>query len=265
MVCCKDICEFLDILYPVSLSEDWDNCGLLIGRKSRDVKKILLCLDVGTETVQEAIDRKCQMIISHHPLIFKGLKRICDDNYIQNIVQDIIRNDICVYAAHTNMDKAQGGLNDIMAAILTLNDINILGMSGAEKQLCTCEYASGRYGIIENEMYMFEFVNMLKTLFDSDKIRFTGDEYRKIRRIALCTGSFDGNLVNVLSYKPDVFITGEMKYHDVLDMTRAGTDVVLLGHYESESIYKEYLKDILNNKFTTVETLISKAERNLLK
>jgi len=152
-----------------------------------------------------------------------------------------------------------------MAAILTLNDINILGMSGAEKQLCTCEYASGRYGIIENEMYMFEFVNMLKTLFDSDKIRFTGDEYRKIRRIALCTGSFDGNLVNVLSYKPDVFITGEMKYHDVLDMTRAGTEVVLLGHYESESIYKEYLKDILNNKFTTVETLISKAERNLLK
>lgn len=252
MLTCGEICDFMDRLYPLENAESWDNCGLLIGFHNNPVKNILLCLDVTDDTVDEAINLDCQMIISHHPVIFKSLKRVSGEDYIQYLVHKIIRNDICVYSAHTNMDISEGGTNDIMTEMLSLKNKGMLD-------------GIGRYGELGQEMPMEEFVRMLKTLFNARNVRYTGADTKKVKKIALCTGAYDGNLQSVMKCKPDVFLTGEMKYHQTIDMVKSGVDAVTIGHFESEVIFKERLKYVLNNKYKDIKVILSEAETSLFK
>jgi len=130
---CRDIADFIESFAPASLAEDWDNIGLLLGNANQEVNRILVCLDVTPGVVDEAVHRKADLIISHHPLIFKGLKRITRDDVKGEMVYRLISNNIGVYSAHTNLDAAEGGLNDHLAALLGLKDIKNLKGYKAEK------------------------------------------------------------------------------------------------------------------------------------
>ncbi|MDO6354455.1 Nif3-like dinuclear metal center hexameric protein [Caloramator sp. CAR-1] len=125
-VSAKNIIDYLEKMFPPSLAEDYDNVGLLIGDKDKNINKILFTLDVTRDTLDEAIKLGCDMIISHHPLIFTPLKKIKTDEYIGSIIIKAIKNDINIYAVHTNFDNAEKGLNDFLAKLLELEDIEIL-------------------------------------------------------------------------------------------------------------------------------------------
>lgn len=112
--------------YPLNLAEDYDNVGLLIGRPDRQINKVLVCLEVTSKVIEEAVNNNCEMIISHHPLIFKPVKKITSNNYITSMVMDLIKADINLYAMHTNFDNGKNGMNDILAKMLELQNINIL-------------------------------------------------------------------------------------------------------------------------------------------
>lgn len=131
-ISCQSIINVLEKIAPCKLAEQWDNCGLLIGSRTQLIHKVLLCLDITKDTVDEAINVGADMIVSHHPLIFGSLKSIVSDEYMGNVIASLIRNNIVVYAAHTCLDAAVGGVNDILAARLGLHDICILDVTSSE-------------------------------------------------------------------------------------------------------------------------------------
>lgn len=259
MTTCGQIGDYIESVFPLQYAMEWDNVGLLAGYRGQSVERALLCLDITSEITQEAIDSGCQMIISHHPLIFRPLTRVAGENHVQDIVYKAIQHGVCVYSAHTNMDCAKGGTNDMMADILGLQDVKAFG--GLNDEIDSI----GRYGSLEDESFLYEFIGLLKTLFNTRSVRYTGDDVKKIKRVALCSGSFDGNFKGVLASNPDIFIAGEMKYHEVLDAVAYGLDVALIGHYESEVIFKEPMQKRLSKKFPGVEFLYSQREKGVLK
>lgn len=256
MTICGRICDYIEKIFPLQNAEEWDNVGLLTGYRNTAVNKVLLCLDVTADVVEEAVESGCQMILSHHPLIFKALSRISGESPVQDTVYKAIRHDCCIYGAHTNMDCSQGGTNDMMADLIGLQDVKPLGEDPGD---------IGRWGVLEDEMLLYEFIGMLKTVFKTRSIRYTGEDTKKIRKVALSTGSFAGNMKSVLSCKPDIFLTGEMKYHEVLDAAAYGVDMALVGHYESEVIFKEPLQRRLSEEFPDVTFLLSQRETGILK
>ncbi len=128
-----DIERFMEERFPTRLAEDYDNVGLLIGSRSNVIKRIMVCLDASSVVVEEAVKKNVDLIVSHHPLIFKGIKRILDEDYKGNIIYKLIKNNINVYSSHTNLDVAQGGLNDYLADLLGLKDIRHIKKHRVEK------------------------------------------------------------------------------------------------------------------------------------
>ena len=126
MIKCREIILHLEKLAPPNLAESWDNVGLIVGNYEQDVRNILVTLDVTPQVVHEAINKKIDLIISHHPMIFKPLKKITEDDVVGNMVYRLIQNNISVYAIHTNMDIVKGGLNDILASLLQLEELEVL-------------------------------------------------------------------------------------------------------------------------------------------
>ena len=129
----SDIIQFMEKLAPPWLAEDWDNVGLLLGSKKQEIKRVITCLDVTSKVVDEAIEKKADLIVSHHPFIFKGMKRIIPEDIKGEQVYKLIRNNIAVYSAHTNLDMAQGGLNEYLASVLGLANVRGLKRHVAEK------------------------------------------------------------------------------------------------------------------------------------
>ncbi len=130
---CSELIEFMEEFAPVNLAEDYDNVGLLIGSRNQDIKKVLVCLDVTSKVVEEALEKKADLIVSHHPIIFRGIKRINEEDPKGSVIYKLIRNGIGVYSAHTNMDFTNGGINDTLAKLIGLNNIRNLRKHKAEK------------------------------------------------------------------------------------------------------------------------------------
>jgi dinuclear metal center YbgI/SA1388 family protein len=260
MALCGSICDVLEEMFPLHKAMERDNVGLLIGYRSQPVQKVLLCLDVTSKTADEAIEKGCQMILSHHPLIFKPLSRISGETPVQDTVYKAIRNGLCIYAAHTNMDVSKDGTCDLMAELMGLKNVRPLCEESEAKPTVV-----GRIGVLEKEISLFDFLDIIKKSFKVSTLRYTGSNDKIIKKVALCSGSFDGNFAPLLAQRPDIYVSGEMKYHDVLDAFAYGLDTVLVGHYESEVIYKEALAKRLKAKVPDTEFIPSEKETPVLK
>lgn len=251
---CSSIMSYMEGLAPRSLAEDWDNVGLLLGNKDRDVGRILTCLDVTPAVVQEAEAGKVDLIISHHPFIFSGLKRIREDEVPGGLIYRLIRADIAVFSAHTNLDFAKGGLNETLALRVGLSDIKGLEKRGAE-------IPYGNVGLLGESVTLPQFVEKVKTQLGLDHVRVIG-EVESVRRVGVFCGSFDKGIIDsLIGEKVDVLLTGDVKHHDALALLEGGICTIDAGHYGTESLIGDRLVELLSSEFPDIQILRSEMEK----
>ncbi|MBQ2435819.1 MAG: Nif3-like dinuclear metal center hexameric protein [Bacteroidaceae bacterium] len=240
----KQILDALEQYAPLPLQDSFDNAGLQIGlTEEQEVTGALLCLDVTEDVIDEAVRKGCNLIVAHHPLLFHGLKSITGKTYVERCVVKAIKNGVGIYAAHTNLDNAQGGVNYRIAEKIGLDNIAFL-----ETKQSLMPSGAGVIGVLPEAEDEEPFLNRLKTLFDIKCLRHNALCGRKIRKVALCGGAGGFLLDNAIKQGADAFLTGEMRYHDYF-----GHDGDLLiaemGHYESEQYTMDIFEDMLRRHF----------------
>ena len=239
----KQVFDALEQYAPLPLQDGYDNAGLQIGlTEEQEVTGALLCLDVTEVIIDEAEHVGCNLIVAHHPLLFHGLKSITGKNYVERCVVKAIRKGIGIYAAHTNLDNAEGGVNYRIAEKIGLKNISFLdakpGMAAG----------SGVVGELLEEEDEQRFLERVKTLFGIRCIRHNQFCGRKIRRVALCGGAGGFLLSQAIEQGADAFLTGEMRYHDYFGH-EGELLIAEMGHYESEQYTVDLLADVLARQF----------------
>lgn len=254
-----DIAAYLESFAPLSLQEDYDNAGLITGNPSWECTGILCTLDVTEEVVAEAVGRNLNCIVAHHPIIFRGLKKINGSNMVEKAVIAAIKNDIAIYAAHTNLDNIISGVNGRIAAKLGMRNLEVLSPSLNSGVNGT---GSGLIGEID-ALSGTEFLSLLRLTFGSPAIRHTAlDESRQtIRKVAVCGGAGSFLISKALATGADAYVTSDIKYHEFFG---AEGRMLLcdIGHYESEQFTTDLFIEILLQKFPTFAVLKSEIKTN---
>ncbi len=238
----KEIVEIIENICPKRLAYSWDNVGLLCGDGEKEVKKVFVTLDTNINTVKEAIEKDADMIVSHHPVLLGGIKRIDYTTATGQMIKLLIENDIPLFAAHTNMDTARGGINDRLSQMFDLTDVKIL-----EHHTDDVTAGLGRYGDLKTEMSFGDFAKMCRKVLDTPYIRASGDSRKVIKTVAVASGSCSEIIPLAFEKGADVIITGDMKYHNMSDMTELGICVIDAGHYPTEICVMDIFADILKN------------------
>ncbi|WP_319204162.1 Nif3-like dinuclear metal center hexameric protein [uncultured Ilyobacter sp.] len=324
----SEITKKLEKAFPKNMAESWDNVGLLIGEKNKDVKKIQISLDATDRVIEEAVKNKADLIITHHPLIFSPLKAINDSTLLGKKIMKLIKNDIALYSMHTNLDSAENGLNRYIAEIIgakeskiiaenhldiyklsvyvpkenyqeiikkvretgisieeyddvsystecleryrrsgednvyTVNNIKVevIGEKGKMFQLLNeikkihpyremayeifsveNRYVAGGIGRVfslENPIPFREYVDLIKEKLSIENLRIVAEsEEKTVKKVAVVNGSGMSFFKKIKKLGVDVFITGDIKYHEALDAAEEGLDLIDLGHYESEHFF----------------------------
>ena len=253
----RQVLDALEQFAPLPLQESWDNAGLQLGLTEADVSGALLCLDVNEKIVDEAIRKGCNLIVSHHPLLFRGLKQISGADYVQRCVIKALKNDVVVVSMHTNMDNALGGVNWKIAERLGLQNSRFF----AQKTIDGVEAGSGVIGELPSEMAADDFVLLLKRQFDVECAQCNELLRRPIRKVAICGGAGDFLLDDALRQGADAFITGEMHYHQYFGYEQR-LQICVIGHYQSEQFTAEIFRDIINKECQGVRTEIAETNTN---
>lgn len=235
----EKIYKMIDKIAPFATQDSWDNSGLLIGSQNKIVNRVLLALDITDRVVEEAVNGGYDLVITHHPLIFKGLKQITLDTRIGRLVSTLIKNDIALISAHTNIDLSfEYGTSRYISNLYGLEHLRPLNEQG--------------YGIIGDFPSVLElevFVSKTKDIFRSHYIR-TGPETpekKSIKTIGICSGAASEYINDALLNHVDVYVTSDLKYHEYQSALGTNTLLVDVGHYESEKIYLEYLLHYLKH------------------
>ena len=253
----KQVLEALEKFAPLPLQESWDNAGLQIGLTEAEVSGALLCLEVNEAIVDEAVRKGCNLIVSHHPLLFHGLKQISGSDYVQRCVIKAIKHDIVIVSMHTNMDNAQDGVNWHIAKRLDMQDCTFF----ARKMVDGIEAGSGVVGNLPEAMAASDFISLVKSRFGVQCAMCNELLARPVRRVAICGGAGDFLLPDALAEGADAFITGEMHYH-VFFGHEQQIQLCVIGHYQSEQYTSEIFRDILRRTCPEVRTEIAETVTN---
>lgn len=256
MVKVSDIAAAIEEFAPKSLQESYDNTGLQVGDPQMGVTAALLCLDITEEILDEAIQRQCNLVITHHPLIFHGLKEITGRTAIERIVVKAIRNNIAIYSAHTNLDSAWEGVSHEMAHMLDIRDLQVLEPKDFE--------GNTGLGVIGNvkPTPKLEFLRKVKETFGVKALRFSEQSPQLVvKRVALCGGAGASLIGDAVKTGADAIITGDVKYHD---FTAYGLDIIIadIGHYESELCACKIFSRIIRDKYPDCLLYFSEMETN---
>ena len=244
----KDIFKRFDEIIPIENSEDWDNSGEQIKFSSEVVNRVLTTLEVTNEVIDEAISRKCNLIFSHHPLIFSNINTISDEHPKQKMIMKLISSKISVYSAHTNYDISEGGTSDYLTKQLDLNEVGVIpDTDGFAMQ-----------GMLKAEMKLEEFIKLACEVTNTPikEVRFTGYQEKNIRKVGLCAGSGSEFLSNAFNAGCDVFVTGDIKYHTAQDSLELGIPVVDMGHFHTEKSFANQATKIYGSKINSIENSI---------
>ena len=261
------VVDALEHYAPLPLQEGYDNAGLQVGlTEAVEVSGALLCLDVTEAVVDEAIRKGCNLIVSHHPLIFRKLARISDENYVQRTVRKAIKNDITIVSMHTNMDAAMGGVNFKIAEKLGLRNLRFFG---GEKEIDGVKGGEGVIGEITDETDTLhadgiaadDLVLMLRERFQAECVQCNQLLRRPIRKVALCGGAGSFLLDAAIAVGADAFITGEMHYHEFFGHEQE-IQICVIGHYQSEQFTSEIFRSIITEKCPGVKCEISEINTN---
>lgn len=256
----KDIIHLVEEYAPLRLQANFDNSGLLCGDPERELTSVLLCIDVTEEVVNEAIAHGHNLIISHHPLIFSGLKHITPATYVERCVISAIKHDITIYAAHTNMDVVANGVSGRMADKLHLHSRHILQPEGDPSE----GNGFGIIGELESPIESMAFLLQVKEVFHCDRLRYTLPHTSMIRKVAVCGGAGASFFNRALAHTVDIYISGDFKYHDFF-LTENRIMIADIGHYESEQFTKEIFYEILTKKISTFAVQFSEINTNPIK
>ena len=229
MVKLQDVMQAMERIAPRRLAEEWDNPGLLVGSPHDEVRKLLVALDVREETVERAIEDGCDLIVAHHPLIFRGLKAVRTDDATGRKIARLIKADVAVFAAHTNLDSAAGGVNDVLAERLGLKGVVPLAEGAADS-----EPGLGRIGSLDAELSLDDFAACVKEKLGLSSMRIVRAGDRRIARVALCGGSGAEFVGRAAAKGADVYVTGDVKYHDAERAIGLGVHVLDAGHFATE-------------------------------
>lgn len=256
----KEIISLIEDYAPLKFQASFDNSGLLCGDPERELTSILLCIDVTEEVVKEAIDKGHNLIISHHPLIFSGLKHITPATYVERCVIDAIKHDITIYAAHTNMDVVSNGVSGRMADKLDLYHRQILQPEGDPMD----GNGFGIIGELQQPVESMAFLQQVKEIFRCDRLRYTTPHTPFIQRVAVCGGAGASFFKQALAGQSDIYISGDFKYHDFF-LTENRIMIADIGHYESEQFTKEIFYEILTKKISKFAVQFSEINTNPIK
>jgi len=356
----NEITRYLENFAPTSLQESYDNSGLIVGSPDKEINKILITLDITEEVLDEAIRDNCDMVVAHHPIIFKGLKRLVGNNIVEKLVIKAIKSDIAIYAIHTNLDNIEGGVNGILAKKLKIKNTKILSpkKEGLFKVVCfcpreqmeeirksmfdagagsignydSCSYntdgkgtframegskpfvgeqgklheeneirvetivpdyrlssvikamiaahpyeevaydiyklsntvnniGSGLIGELEKETPIDEYLKFVKETLGVQYIKHNKLISKSVKKVAICGGSGSFLINNAASQRADLFITGDIKYHDFFEHVGNMT-IADAGHFETEHPVKELIYSLLKKKFPNFALQISKMSAN---
>jgi dinuclear metal center YbgI/SA1388 family protein len=258
----KDISDFLDKTIPLSWQESYDNAGLLYGNKEAICTGVYVCFDINCEIIDNAIKNNCNFILSHHPLVYKSLKKFTGTDNVTCALTKAIENKVALYASHTNLDSAANmGVNTLLAEKIGLKNIRPLHK---EDIADNGYFGLGAIGELEKETDVVEFLKEVKSILNIHNIKYVSGKTYKVKTIALCGGSGTDFIDDAIREKADCFLTGDIKYHQFLDYEN---HLILadIGHFESESFIKEYLISLLSEKFCNFVPLFLDNSANHIK
>jgi dinuclear metal center YbgI/SA1388 family protein len=252
----QHVCQFLESYAPLRLAEDWDNVGLIVGDRQSDVNRIMTCLTVTPETVTEAIAENAQLIVSHHPLPFRPIKKLTTDSVSSAMLWKLARAGVSVYSPHTAFDSTVGGINELLAEKLNVGELKPLVVSEND----TSGAGAGRYGRLGASVQLGDWLNAVKQEFGLPSLAVVGDLDQVVSKIAFACGSGGSFLDKAIRVGCDVMVTGEATFHTCLDAKAKSLALVLLGHYASERFAVESLADRLQREFSELRVWASRQE-----
>ena len=253
----KEVLCALERFAPLPLQEDFDNAGLQIGLTETEVSGALLCLDVTEKIVDEAISKGCNLIVSHHPLLFHALKMISDGDEVQQTVMKAIQNNIAVISMHTNMDNAKDGVNFKIAEKMGLDHVRFF----STKTVNGIECGSGVIGQFTEPQAADDFIIHLKKTFDVEFVQCNQLLRREIKNVAICGGAGSFLLDDAIKEGADAFVTGEMHYHEYFGHDQE-IQIAVIGHYQSEQYTNEIFKSIIKDECKDVPVLMAETNTN---
>ena len=258
----REITDAIEQYAPLRLQEEWDNAGIQVGNPEAEVTGVLLCTDATEAVVSEAIDRGFNLVISHHPLIFRGLKKIMGRTPVERTVAMAIKHDITIYSAHTNMDSAWQGVSFRMADKIEMTGVTFLDDNHVDPygDGDSTQAGCGVIGDIE-PMTAREVLKRVKEAFEVGAVRYSGNADTMVSRVALCGGAGGFLLDKAVQLGAQLYVTADMRYHDFLDNSQRIV-VADIGHYESEHFTKEIFLEIIQKKNPTFAVAFAKNETN---
>ena len=261
MTTVADILKFVETLAPKSMKMDWDNVGLLCGSKATPVTKVLVALDPFAHVCQEAADWGAELIVTHHPLIFQAMKAITDDTSIGRSILTLCRNGISAINAHTNLDCAPGGVNDVLAQKLDLENIHVIDPSGVDEN--GNEWGLLRCGQVAQQP-LGAFLAHVKDALGCEGLRYV-DSGKAVQKVAVGGGSCASELMDALRAGCDTFVTADIKYNQFWDAQDLGINLIDAGHFATENPVVAVLADKIAAAFPDLEVKISENHHDCMK
>ena len=250
---CSELIEILQQHSGEAYACSWDNVGLLVGSGKKEVKKVYIALDASDEAVEEAIAAGADLLLTHHPLIFQGIKRVTDDDAAGRRIMAMIRADLSYYAMHTNFDVM--GMAQLAASKIRLCDAVPLEATVMENGV---SQGIGRVGSLEADMTLGECCELVKSAFARSQVQVFGSLSKKVRRAAICPGAGKSNVGDALAAGADVYITGDIDHHTGIDAVAVGMAVIDAGHYGLEHIFIAYMAQYLRENAPQLEIVEQK-------
>lgn len=264
MLSCQVVMNALERIAPRHLAEDWDNTGLLVGSYAQKVERILVALDVDDIVVAEAIERSANMIVAHHPAIFRGMKQLRTDLPLGRRLAALLTHSIAVAAAHTNLDITRGGVNDVLAARLGLEKLSTFITT---EQADGSAESLGRIGTLPAPVAIDDFAHSVCTRLGVSHVRLVRAADRPVRRVAVVGGAGAEFIDDAVRRGADVYVTGDVKYHEAQRAVEQGMHIIDAGHFGTEVPVLPVLADLLRAELAaehgTVEILVTEKQRDV--
>lgn len=240
---CKEIIQVIEATYPTNAALSFDNVGLLVGRSEKEVSNVYIALDATEQVIDRAIESGADMLITHHPLIFSPLKKITDENFVSSRVVKLIQSDISYYAMHTNYDVL--GMAELAEKILGITDAKVLDVTFGENMR---EEGIGRIGFLPRPMNLEECALDIKHKLKLGSLKVFGNLKKEIKCLAVSPGSGKSAVAPAIEKGADVLVTGDIGHHDGLDAVEQGLAIIDAGHYGTEYIFIQDMKQFLESK-----------------
>jgi dinuclear metal center YbgI/SA1388 family protein len=255
MTILREICTFLDDFAPPHLAEEWDNVGLLVGDPSQSVSRVMTCLSITPASAAEAVRERADLIVTHHPLPFKPLKRLTSDHTPGRLLLSLIRAGIAVHSPHTAFDSAAEGINQQLAGGLGLESIAPLVPAADGQSL-----GSGRFGRLAQPTAISTIAARIKQFLKIDRVQLVGRREQLVSTAAVACGSAGSFLEPAMRAGCQLLVTGETSFHTCLEAEASGIALLLTGHYASERFAVEKLAEVLDGQFAGIEVWVSRDE-----